>query len=264
MALISSRSNPHIKIVRSLRQRKARQETGLFIVEGIRHVGEAIEAGAKLEAIFFAPDRLTSPYAQMLINQAADQGISCFELTDHIFESISDKDNPQGLLAVVQQPKQSLVNLHPDYFPWGVALISPQDPGNLGAILRTVDAVGASGLILLEGGVDAFHPSAVRASMGAIFWYPVVSASLADFELWVREHAYHIYGTSAHAATDYRHLVVYSRPCILLMGSERHGLTPEQDAMCEHIVAIPMLGRATSLNLAVATGVMLYRMLEKM
>ena len=264
MALITSRSNPHLKMVRALRQRKARQETGLFIAEGIRHVGEAIEAGASIEAIYYASDRLASPYARMLVSQAIVRDIPCFELADDLFESIADKENPQGLLAVVRQPAQSLANLNPERFPWGVALVVPQDPGNLGAILRTVDAVGASGLILLDGGVDPFHPSAVRASMGTIFWYPVVSASLTDFEGWISHHAYHVYGTSAHAATDYRHLSAYERPCILLMGNEREGLTSEQAAMCEQTVALPMLGRATSLNLAIATGVMLYRMLEKM
>jgi len=227
-------------------------------------MGEAMEAGATIEALFYAPDRLANPYARMLVSQATGRDIPCFELTGELFESIADKDNPQGLLAVVRQPEQSLANLQPERFPWGVALVAPQDPGNLGAILRTIDAVGASGLILLDGGVDPFHPSTVRASMGMIFWYPVVSASLADFEEWIRRHAYHVYGTSAHAATDYRHLSAYARPCILLMGSEREGLTPEQAEICEQIVALPMLGRATSLNLAVATGVMLYWMLEKM
>jgi TrmH family RNA methyltransferase len=111
--------------------------------------------------------------------------------------------------------------------------------------------------------VDPFHPSAVRASMGALFWYPLVRASFDDFARWASQGGYTIYGTSAHAAADYRELKAYPRPAILLLGSERQGLSAEQAAVCHHMLRLPMLGRGTSLNLAVAAGVMLYAMLEK-
>lgn len=263
MEIISSRSNPKIKRARALRKRKARQETCCFLVEGIRHVGEAFEAGAAIEAIYHAPELLNSDFAQALIVELSRVGVPCYATTDEVFDSLADKQNPQGILAIVRQPEECLDNLNPGNFGWGVALVSPQDPGNLGAILRTVDAVGASGLLLLEGGVDPYHPSAVRASMGALFWRPVVSASFADFAGWAGQHAYHLYGTSVHGDTDYRQLGSYSSPCVLLMGSEREGLTPEQAALCERLIRLPMRGRASSLNLAVATGVMLYDMLEK-
>jgi len=142
-------------------------------------------------------------------------------------------------------------------------LVAPQDPGNVGSILRTIDAVGAGGLLLLDSGVDAYHPTAVRASMGAIFWYPVVSATFAAFAAWVKQHAYHVLGTSARGPSDYT-TADYTRPLVLLMGSEREGLSSEQAAICQQVVRLPMLGRASSLNLSVATGVMLYAMLEKM
>jgi TrmH family RNA methyltransferase len=262
-ALISSRTNPKIKQARLLRDRKARQETGLFFVEGIRHVGEALESGSQVEAIYYAPDLLDSQYARELISRQEQNGLPCYAVTAEVFAALAEKDNPQGILAIVRQPEASLSDLSPGSFPWGVALIAPQDPGNLGTILRTIDAVGASGLILLESSVDPFHPSAVRASMGALFWHPLVSASFAEFTRWAFSHHYHVYGTSAHGGVDYRNVQNYQTPRILLLGSEREGLTAEQRSSCELVIRLPMHGHATSLNLAVAAGVMLYAMLER-
>lgn len=268
--LISSRSNPKIKQARSLRQSKARKETGLFVIEGIRPVGEAFEAGATISTIFYAPDDLKSGYAHDLLKQATSQGIQVFTTTRQVFDSIAEKENPQGILAVVHQSKKSLPDLEPQNFAWGVALVDPQDPGNVGTILRTIDAVGASGLLLLSseigysGVVDVYHPNSIRASMGALFWHPVVTTSFGDFTTWARLHGYHLYGTSAHGTVENRQVQTYRKPCILIMGSEREGLTAEQALACQEIIRLPMRGRATSLNLAVATGVMLYDMLAKM
>jgi TrmH family RNA methyltransferase len=180
------------------------------------------------------------------------------------FTDLAGKENPQGILAVVRQPSWQLGDLTVENFKWGVALVAPQDPGNIGTILRTIDAVGASGLLLLDDPdnsqfcADPYHPSSVRASMGAIFWYPVVSASFADFVSWAQSCGYHIYGTSAHASLDYRAVDTFKNPLILLMGSEREGLTSAQSDVCEVMLSLPMKGRVTSINLAVATGVMLY------
>ena len=261
MELISSRNNPKIKQVRALHQRKARQEARLFLVEGIRHVGEAVEAGAAVEAIYYAPELLKSEFAFQLVDSQAKKGVACYATSPEVFESMAEKENPQGILAVVRQPERSLAELKPGIFTWGVALVSPQDPGNLGAILRTVDAVGASGMILLESSVDIYHPAAVRASMGTLFWYPVVQAAFTDFQDWVSIHSYHVYGSSAHAENDYLQARPYLSPRILLLGSEREGLTAAQQSVCESVVRLPMHGRATSLNLAVAAGILLYAML---
>jgi TrmH family RNA methyltransferase len=259
--MISSRSNPKIKQVRALRERKARQAKGLFMVEGIRHVGEAVEAGATLEAIYYAPDLLDSEYARNLVGRQSEAGVPCYPITAEVFNSLADKENPQGILAVARQPEIQLGDLTPENFPWAVVLITPQDPGNVGSILRTIDAVGASGILLLDGGVEAYHPAAVRASMGTLFWHPVASASFAEFAGWAKGYKYHIYGTSAHGSLDYDEVPAYATPRILLMGSERQGLTAEQAALCELVIRLPMRGRATSLNLAVAAGVMLYAMM---
>ncbi|HEX7974107.1 MAG TPA: RNA methyltransferase, partial [Anaerolineales bacterium] len=192
----------------------------------------------------------------------SSRGVACYATSADVLDSLAEKENPQGILAVVRQPGKSLQDLSPQEFPWGVGLVAPQDPGNVGTILRTIDAVGASGLILLDSSVDPYHPSSVRASMGTIFWLPVVAASFIEFTDWASREAYHIYGTSAHDSLDYRRVPAYPRPAILLMGSEREGLTPDQRQVCDQLIGLPMRGRATSLNLAVATGVMLYAMLE--
>jgi len=261
MELISSRNNPKIKQVRALRQRKARQEARLFLVEGIRHVGEAIEAGSAVEAIYYAPELLKSEFASQLVAAQTETGVACYATSPEVFSSLAEKENPQGILAVVRQPERRLDELNSGNFSWGVALVSPQDPGNLGAILRTVDAVGASGLLLLESSVDIYNPAAVRASMGTLFWYPVVQATFINFQGWVKGNGYHVYGSSAHAVNDYLQTRPYLSPRILLLGSEREGLTPGQQSICESVVRLPVHGRATSLNLAVAAGILLYAML---
>ncbi len=263
MTSISSRSNPKIKLIRALlQQRKERRATGLFVVEGIRHAGEAVQAGASIEYLCYAPELLTSEFAAQLIAQQSGRGIPCLSVAADVFADLAEKDNPPGILAVVQQPKANLEQLTALRHPWLVALVAPQDPGNIGTILRTIDAVGASGLLLLDHSADPFHPSAVRASMGTLFWRPVVMAEFAHFAAWVAQQGYTLYGTSAHAPQDYRQVERYASPRILLMGSERQGLTPEQAASCHALLSLPMQGHATSLNLAVATGVMLYHMLS--
>jgi TrmH family RNA methyltransferase len=264
MEKITSRSNPNIKSARALRQRKNRESNALFLVEGIHHVGAAVEADAAVETVFYAPELLKSRFAQEMIEQASGRGIPCYPTSSEVFVSLAGKDNPQGLLAVVHQPQVTLADLNPENFSWGTACVSPQDPGNVGAILRTIDAVGASGLILIGEGVDAYHPTAVRASMGAIFRHPVARSSPPEFSQWVKTHVYQVYGTSAQGELDYLQVTEYKSPAILLMGSEQQGLTPEQAQICQTLIRLPMHGEATSLNLAVAAGVMLYTMLENM
>jgi TrmH family RNA methyltransferase len=257
--ILTNPRNPDIKQVRQLHQRKVRDETGLFLVEGIRHVGEAIAAGAAIAYLCYAPDLLKSEFAHDLLEKQRRAGARVYALAPDIFRSLADKDNPQGILAVVKRPNLQLANLQPTTHPWLVALVAPQDPGNVGAVMRTIDAVGASGLILLDGGADPGHPNAVRASLGSLFWMPVVNADFASFTTWAKAQGYRLVGTSEKAAAEYR-AVDYARPVILLMGSERDGLTPAQEAACDVMARLPMTGRVTSLNLAVATGVMLYAM----
>ena len=139
------------------------------------------------------------------------------------------------------------------------ALVSPQDPGNVGSIARTLDAVGADCLFLLDGGADRYHPTAIRASMGALFWIPAVEGSFSEFNGWRSDIGAQLIGTSASAGHDYRDF----RPgpsWVLLLGSEQKGLTQEQRDKCDATISLPMRGRSSSLNLAVAAGIFLYHL----
>ncbi len=251
--LIASPSNPLIKQARALHQKKARNESGLFLVEGIHHVGEAVESGWDVEAILYASGVLTSPFAHDLISR---HSFTPQPVSAQVMESLADKENPQGIIAIVHQKKSLLKDIKP--FKRAVALVSPQDPGNVGTILRTMDAVGADVLFLLDGGVELYHPTVVRASMGTLFWKSIIQTSFAEFIDWVRKGNYQLVGTSAKADVEYQTLVPQT-PWVLLLGNEQKGLSAAQTAACDVTVSLPMQGRVSSLNLAVAAGVLLYR-----
>ena len=255
--LITSLSNPLVKLARALRQRKARDESGLFLVEGIHHVGEALEADWKVESILYAPDLLTSDFALDLISH---QSSKPQPVSVQVMESLAGKENPQGILAVVHQKQVKLFDLKSP--GTAVALVSPQDPGNVGTILRTLDAVGADALFLLDGGVELYHPSVVRASMGTIFWKPIVQTSFDEFVKWAREGGYELIGTSARGAMGYQTLMP-EIPWILVLGNEQKGLSAEQMQACDVTVSMPMKGKVSSLNLAVAAGVLLYQFADR-
>jgi RNA methyltransferase, TrmH family len=252
--LITSPSNPLIKQARALRQKKTRNESGLFLVEGIHHVGEVVEAGWDIESILYSSGVLTSPFAHDLISRFS---FNPQPVTAQVMEALADKENPQGIIAIVHQKKGQLKDLRP--VTRAVALVSPQDPGNVGTILRTLDAVDADALFLLDGGVELYHPSVIRASMGTLFWKSIIQTTFDNFRDWARTGHYQLIGTSAKAQVDY-HDLVSQPPWILVLGNEQQGLSPEQSAACDVTISLPMHGRVSSLNLAVAAGVLLYQL----
>ena len=211
--LVTSTSNPLVKKIRSLKSGKARAKSGSFLVEGLHHVGSALEAGWEIEDLLYAPDLLTGDYARSLLDDARRIGIALQPVSTKVMQSLAEKDNPQGILSVVKQKRAGFDALRD--FKQGIALISPQDPGNVGTILRTVDAVGADALFLLDGGVDLYHPTCVRASMGTLFWKPVVQAGFDEFRAWAENFQCQLIGTSAHADMDYRELDSSNSPWIL-------------------------------------------------
>lgn len=261
--LVSSLSNPTIKQIRTLRERKERDRSGLFFIEGIRLVGEAVQLGAPIESCVVAPELLSSPFGQQQVAELRQRGVPCIEVTAEVFRSISRKDGPQGLGAVMRQRWETLGQVRPGSELCWVALDAVQDPGNLGTILRTSDAVGSAGVILLGPATDPYDPAALRGSMGALFSQRLVRASADEFGQWKRQHGYSVVGTSGEAGSDFRQ-ARYQQPLVLLMGSERLGLPPELAALCDQMVSIPMVGRSDSLNLSVATGVVLYELFYKL
>lgn len=257
--MITSPANPQIKAIRALRQRKEREAQGLFFVEGVRLVGEAAQLGAPIAALVVAPELLGSPFAHELVARQAAAGTRVIEVSAEVFAGLSQKDGPQGLAAVVRQRWTTLAEVRLGPAPGWVALDRVADPGNLGAILRTADAVGAGGVILLGECTDPYDPAALRGSMGAIFAQGLARASHAEFLAWRRQVGAFVVGTSDKAEIEFQQ-AAYPQPAVLLMGSERQGLAPELLAACDLVVRIPMHGRSDSLNLAVATGIMLYEL----
>ena len=261
---ISSSRNPRIKAIRALSQRKKRQETGLFFAEGIRLAGEAVQAGADIETLVVAPELLRSDFGRDTVRRAEQDGVEILHVSADVFQTLSMKDGPQGLGVVVRQRWTPLDEVGPgrdgatpnDSLGW-VVLEEVGSPGNLGSILRTCDAVGAAGVILLGDTADPHDPEAVRGSMGAVFSKQVVRTSLEELVRWKRQFKVQMIGTSDTAPVEYRK-IDYTPPVLLCLGGEQHGLSEELVEVCDTVVRIPMAGRADSLNLAVAAGVMLY------
>jgi TrmH family RNA methyltransferase len=254
---ITSRSNAKIKLIKSLRQRKYREQERAFLVEGIRQVGEAYSAGAKIQFVLYDSENLNSDYEKELIQKIKTSQIPLYSTLPDIMLSIGEKKHSSRMIAVVENNIHTIAELEPDQYNWIVALDAPQDPGNVGTILRTIDAVGADALVLLGNHVDPTHPSAIRASMGVMFRIPIFSG---DFDTFIKiiNPAFSIVGTSAKAGEFAVH-AKYPKKLVLLMGSEREGLSDAQKEVCDQFIKLPMEGTASSLNLSVATGVILYQ-----
>jgi TrmH family RNA methyltransferase len=259
--MITSTSNHHIKDIRKLSQKKYRRESGLFYVEGLRPITSALNHKAQVEELIYCQELLESDFGRELLQRAEHDGIPIMEVSRAVFGSISLKEGPQGLCALVRQNIQHL-NSHTQLSGLWVALEGVQDPGNLGSVLRTLDAVGGSGLLLVGEGTDATHPTSVRASMGAIFSMSILQTSLADLIDWKKDHPIALVGAVCGAVPDYRGYN-YEKDMLLLMGSEQKGLPPQAQDICTALVTIPMIGSVDSLNLANATSVLLYEIFSQ-
>jgi TrmH family RNA methyltransferase len=255
--VITSSSNPTVKQIRKLRERKERQQTGLFYAEGLRIIIEAFQSGSKIERLIYSPELLVSSLGRELIEQHRNQEVELVEVSADVFQSFALKDEPQGIGAVIAQRWLPLEQVQVLPGEGWVALDSVADPGNLGTILRTNDAVGGKGVILLDQSTDPYDPTAIRASMGAIFSQQLVKASFVQFAAWKTAGKVPVVGTSGAAQVDY-HTAAYPQNWVLLMGSERLGLQDQALRICDLVVRIPMKGSSDSLNLAAATAVVLY------
>ena len=263
---ISSLKNPRVKALRLLRMRKYREQTGRYLVEGIRIVEEALATGAPVDAIVYAPDLLVSERARALIEQVS----TCqrLALSGDVFRTLSDRQDPQGIAAVVRIEERPLASV-----PLGddlLVIVAHQirDPGNLGTLIRTADAAGASGIVVVEPSADVYDPQSVRATMGSLYALPIVrltdEAALTAWYAHIRSLglpllivASSAHGERVHFDLDYR------RPVVLLLGSERHGLPQSMRDTADVLVRLPMLGRATSLNVSAAAAALVYEIIRQ-
>ncbi|MEW6725216.1 MAG: RNA methyltransferase [Bacillota bacterium] len=252
---IASRRNPQAKEWRQLRRPEVARAAERVFVEGPHPVLQALESGLTAEAVIVCP-QLAKPDTIELVRQRAGESVRLWEVTREVFEYLSERDGPSGIAAVMPLRLCPLSELEPDSLV--IALWRVENPGNLGTILRTANAFGASGVILVDNCTNPYHTAVVKASMGAVFHTPLaVCTNLTELVRWCRGHSLVLTGTSARArdvSPDWApHL-----PLVLLFGSEGDGLPPEASGFCDEMIRIPMFGINTSLNLATAVGILSY------
>ncbi|MGQ5702561.1 TrmH family RNA methyltransferase [Sandaracinobacteroides sp. A072] len=256
---VTASSNTTLKRLRSLKEKKYRRAEGLFLAEGLRICTEALEAGWVPRILLFAEGRAAHPLVTRLSEATARAGGTVMSTTPELLSGVTGKDNPQAVAAAYAPRLTRLEDLVPG--PRTLVAERLRDPGNLGTLLRACDAAGAGAFILVDDCADPTSPEAVRASMGAIFTIPVVLTTADGLLAWKARHGAHLVGAALDPrAADYRELP-YPAPCLLLLGNEQAGLPEGLKAACDRLAIIPMLGKADSLNVAMAGTLMLYEAL---
>jgi RNA methyltransferase, TrmH family len=258
--VVTSLANPLVKDIRALAMRKVREEAGLFVAEGLKLVADAIEGGWPIRILVHRSGE-ERPMLAHAIAATRRAGGEILEVTSDILEKLSRRDNPQTVIGVFAQRLDPIATVAASPDAIWIGLDRVRDPGNLGTIIRTADAVGAEGVMLIGETTDPFGIEAVRATMGSIFNIRLAAGSAEAFLRWRRHYGGLVVGTHLTGRLDYRE-ERYAGACLLLMGNEQQGLPDDLAGACDALVKIPMRGKADSLNLAVATGVMLYEILR--
>jgi TrmH family RNA methyltransferase len=255
---ITSLSNPVIKDIRALSMKKHRDETGSFLAEGLKLVIDAIDQGWNIRTLIYAKAQRGKPQVEKIAALTVARGGLVLEVSEKVLTAITRRDNPQAVIAVFEQKLTTLDRAAPQSDETWIALDRVRDPGNLGTIIRTADAAGASGVILIGDTVDPFSTETVRATMGSIFAVPLVRASETEFLSWSKKASLLVVGSHLKGSVDYRSIGYKGQPVVLLMGNEQAGLPDTLAQSCSKLARIPQTGRADSLNLAIATGIMLF------
>ena len=261
--VITGFSNPTIKFLRSLREKKHRRQERKFLAEGLRLLTDARECGRLPEMLVMARSRDEHPLLAALERDVIAAGGEVIETEEEILGKITGKDNPQAVAGVFSEFDTSLAALDRSRAKIWLVAQALRDPGNLGTMLRTGDAVGAGGLILIDDCADPFSVEAVRASMGAVFTQQVVQARWDEFLPWLRSGDGQLVAASLREAAPYRG-APYRAPCFVMVGNESRGLPEEYELACDLRVTMPMKGRADSLNAAVAAAVLAYEVLDSL
>jgi TrmH family RNA methyltransferase len=247
---ISSPSNPLIKTLRGLDVKKNRDQENLFLVEGERHIAEAVAAGWTPKYLLFSAVARDCP----VLSTCIAAGTECIETTEEILQKVSHRDNAQDVVAFFSPRSLDLQRVSDGFW---VMLEEVKDPGNLGTIMRTAEAAGCQGVILVGMTCDPWSPEAVRASMGTFCRVQLVRATVQGVLDWKSRWKGTLLGTHLKTEIDFRN-VEYNLPLVVAMGSEQSGLSDALAAACDKRVRIPMMGDVESLNLGVSTGIMLY------
>lgn len=263
---ISSIQNPKVKSILHLREKHERDQTELFLIEGYREILRATDAGWKISSLFICPSLFLGTNEPHLIQRIRSQGASVFNCTEKVFEKISYRDRPDGLLAIAPQRKRTLADLEfafrKDSAPFFVIAEAIEKPGNLGTILRSSDAVGLDGLIVCDRCTDIYNPNVVRASVGTLFTVPTIETSGEETLKWLKERGVRILAATPQAQHEFTQ-VDLTQPVAIAVGTEQLGLSERWMQQADLQVRIPMMGVADSLNVAMATTLLLYEVLRQ-
>ncbi len=255
---ITSLANPVVKDIKALSNKKDREQSGTFMAEGLKLVIDALELGWAIRTLVYAKAAKGKPLVEQVAAKTVAKGGLVLEVSEKVLSSITRRDNPQMVVGIFEQKWARLAELDLTGGKTYVALDRVRDPGNLGTIIRTADAAGASGVILLGECTDPFSLETVRATMGSVFAVPLVKATVEDFLAWKKSGTMDVVATHLAGAVDYRSVDYSKKPVVMLMGNEQSGLPDMLAKAADRLVRIPQQGRADSLNLAVATAVMLF------
>ncbi|NEI68439.1 RNA methyltransferase [Rhizobium lusitanum] len=255
---VTSLANPIVKDIKALTVKKSREESGAFLAEGLKLVIDALELGWTIRTLVYAKAAKGKPLVEQVAAKTVAAGGLVLEVSEKVIGSITRRDNPQMVVGVFEQRWRPLRDVKPKAGETWVALDRVRDPGNLGTIIRTADAAGASGVILVGETTDPFSLETVRATMGSVFAVPVVKATQEEFVGWKKSAGVSVVATHLAGAVDYRTIDYKKKPVVLLMGNEQSGLPDALAKEADALARIPQAGRADSLNLAVATAVMLF------
>lgn len=263
---ISSLQNPKVKQVIHLRDKRERDQSSLFLIEGYRELLRAIDAGWKIQSLFICPSLFLGVHEPELIQRIQSQGAQLFQCSEPVFHKISYRDRPDGLIAIAPQKKRTLKDFEPHFqifsHPFFVVAEAIEKPGNLGTILRSSDAVGLNGLIVCDRCTDIYNPNVVRASVGTLFTVPTVEASGEETLNWLKEKHVKILAATPQATTEFTQ-VDMTQPIAIAVGTEQLGLSDRWMQQADIRVRIPMMGVADSLNVAMATTLLLYEALRQ-
>lgn len=251
---ITSLANPQVKALVRLRDRRERDRTGSFLVEGFRELARAVEAGVEIVTVYTCPSLFLGANEPSLIGAARAPAV---ELSEAAFRKVSYRDRPEGLLAVARQFPTGLADLDLSGEPLLLVVESIEKPGNLGTMLRTADAAGASGVIVCDPTTDPFNPNVVRASLGTLFTVPLAVAFTPEAIRHLASRGVRTVATTPHTSRTLWEADL-GGSCALVVGAEQYGLSDAWLRAAGERVSIPMAGAADSLNAAMAAGIVLF------